>query len=1296
MVRSKMATPSANIVEDTVASSPTNSELGSICHVRRADLYPKRGLEADDPGLPLPFTPICGEAIQYLSRTQDGVLSLSNYRLFHRSIQGAATNIPLMLIESADVRDIFYLHIMCKDARSLRCIFTTGEQCMEWQRRISVALLPPADLEKFFAFSYRAWAVEPGGEEVLKRLAAPPIDPDLDFRKEASRLQFDLHGTWRVSKANYDFKLCPSYPPLLLVPSSVSDEALETVAKFRSSRRIPAVVWRHRGNGAVIARCSQPEVGWLGWRSNEDEQLLAAMTLACQDPNSTTSNTTRKLLIIDARSYASAVTNRARGGGCECPQYYPCAEIQFMCLPNIHSVRKSFQALRALAAEPPDHANWHSVLERSLWLQAIGGLLRTATIVARAVHIGGRPTLVHCSDGWDRTPQIVSTAQLMLDPYYRTCEGFRILVEREWLDFGHKFADRCGHVVGSEDFNERCPVFLQWLDCVHQILVQYPCSFEFSQAYLIKLAQHAYSCLFGTFLCNNRRERSQQNVSEKTFSVWSFLKGPAYQNHLYEPNREVLYPAHSARALVVWAAVYLGVAPDTPVPAQPPASPPPPAHSAPFHGHTTNGVLTKTRSYGDLTTLAEHGSTPHRRSSDPNIAIDSMQRSSLNLSGKSNSSISNNNNNNEQSISDNFSNEICNSESMLDQELKNFKSSKIDDSFSLLNNTANSLPVRLQNQTSDCLINTTVPKQIVNGYSKVNGNIVPTLNSDNKINSDEIQTVDSNSNRKSLDCEIEINMLSHKLESCNVNGNTQVINDISLIDSTYQNDIDHTDGYMDQVLDNSVHPDLDDMSKISSKDNMMSSKSEMIMGLTPTEEPSVFLDSVLSESGESSDCRIRHDSSTWRSISEFTDSSGGGDSNDAAQLEHLMKGSRMPRQRLDSVQNGGLNDTAADLLKSEIDKLIPDERAETQPDDCPTFVSLKLTSRPKSENVNAVSNLLFSEISDSTLCPNSPYKTIHRNHVLGAGVISKHSAQSVCTADNGIHTTDGRGEACCLSSLHHHECLGCTATHLHCLLHCLTHCTHGRQSSNSSITPNPGMTLDPVDGLICPQSPVQQRLHQIIQDHKMIEEALRKELLAARVELQQRACRTVRATPDHSEDNSPNYDSSACPQIDWNNLNINKKIDYFDEACFDDRMMSSQDLNLDCYPCSDSSSGTGDGSISGGSSGNDIGSISCASRSGSAQGKGSSGVLWVPDHAVSRCTRCDKNFWLGKRKHHCRNAISDHSLNLSSQVGVKARQATVLTSSHSSSSEVRHLSDYCKQVSGDQNINSSPVTAASN
>ena len=29
-------------------------------------------------------------------------------------------------------------------------------------------------------------------------------------------------------------------------------------------------------------------------------------------------------------------------------------------------------------------------------------------------------------------------------------------------------------------------------------------------------------------------------------------------------------------------------------------------------------------------------------------------------------------------------------------------------------------------------------------------------------------------------------------------------------------------------------------------------------------------------------------------------------------------------------------------------------------------------------------------------------------------------------------------------------------------------------------------------------------------------------------------------------------------------------------------------------------------------------------------------TLWVPDHAVARCQGCDVEFWLGRRKHHCR------------------------------------------------------------
>jgi len=34
--------------------------------------------------------------------------------------------------------------------------------------------------------------------------------------------------------------------------------------------------------------------------------------------------------------------------------------------------------------------------------------------------------LVHCSDGWDRTSQLTSLAQLLMDPYYRTFTGFMV------------------------------------------------------------------------------------------------------------------------------------------------------------------------------------------------------------------------------------------------------------------------------------------------------------------------------------------------------------------------------------------------------------------------------------------------------------------------------------------------------------------------------------------------------------------------------------------------------------------------------------------------------------------------------------------------------------------------------------------------------------------------------------------------------------------------------------------------------------------------------------------------------
>uniref|UniRef100_A0A4W3HN88 phosphatidylinositol-3,5-bisphosphate 3-phosphatase n=1 Tax=Callorhinchus milii TaxID=7868 RepID=A0A4W3HN88_CALMI len=446
------------------------------------------------------------------------------------------------------------------------------------------------------------------------------------FKNEVERMCFDVQNAWRITNINDKYKLCASYPQQLIVPAWITDKELESVGSFRSWKRIPTVVFRHQGNGAVIARCGQPEVSWWGWRNADDEHLIQSIAKACAMDTSSTKhvngncirdfpngsdlsdgefdssmtnasgvenlcNPPQKLLILDARSYAAAVANRAKGGGCECPEYYPNCEVVFMGMANIHSIRKSFQSLRLLCTQMPDPANWLSALEGTKWLQHLSMLLKAAVLVINAVDRDHRPVLVHCSDGWDRTPQIVALSKLLLDPFYRTVEGFQVLVETEWLDFGHKFADRCGHGENSDDLNERCPVFLQWLDCVHQLQRQFPCSFEFIEAFLVKYTEN--------------RKSSLPTPLHFIFSMKIFCL------------IQVLHPVCHVRNLMLWSAVYLpNSSPSTP--SEDHCAPYPVPGSSPEEQPL--GRLPKTRSFDNLTTACENpGPAANRRSSDPSL-----------------------------------------------------------------------------------------------------------------------------------------------------------------------------------------------------------------------------------------------------------------------------------------------------------------------------------------------------------------------------------------------------------------------------------------------------------------------------------------------------------------------------------------------------------------------------------------------------------------------------------------------------------------------------------------------------
>lgn len=92
--------------------------------------------------------------------------------------------------------------------------------------------------------------------------------------------------------------------------------------------------------------------------------------------------------------------------------------------------------------------------------------------------------------------------QIIVDPYFRTLRGFEVLVEKDWVHYGHQFRLRSGF-CSKDEKDQRAPIFLQFLDCVHQLIQQFPFAFEFNTKLLSDLYYYSQTSLFGTFLCNS-------------------------------------------------------------------------------------------------------------------------------------------------------------------------------------------------------------------------------------------------------------------------------------------------------------------------------------------------------------------------------------------------------------------------------------------------------------------------------------------------------------------------------------------------------------------------------------------------------------------------------------------------------------------------------------------------------------------------------------------------------------------------------------------------------------------------
>ncbi|CAM9597501.1 unnamed protein product, partial [Heterosigma akashiwo] len=532
---------------------------------------------------------------------QRGRLLMTTYQLVFlperrvASVPESYYRIPLAAIDriqkeiipqgsTSDLLSSSQLVLATKDFRVLKILFdrTTDPD------RVFSALLTyvfPGSVELLFAVQHR-----PFGPGVARDPGWYAYDAEREFLRQGCCLERPggAPAPWRPSHTNRDWGLCSSYPRVLVVPSEVTEAALRSVGMFRCAGRIPALTWGRPYDGASIWRSSQPKVGVSGASCPPDEMLLDSIARA--------SATDGILHIFDCRPKTNAMVNRAGGFGFESSQNYTTSRLRFMNIGNIHVMRDSLAKIHQLAMSPAgvEEHQWGQSVEATGWLGHVRQVLSASWQVASSVHRRASPALVHCSHGWDRTSQVCALAQLFLDPYFRTLEGFPVLVCKDWLDFGHPFQLRLAHgsAKSQRADDQMSPIFLQFLDATWQLVNQFPTWFEFNARYLLCIADHLQSCRFGTFIFDTTKEREEQQMPEKTSSLWSYLKinrktflnpffkpCPLYnqnENHLRSDRTDspsVLLPALSVimRNVTLWGDYYLRYSPKAsqpPVPSE--------------------------------------------------------------------------------------------------------------------------------------------------------------------------------------------------------------------------------------------------------------------------------------------------------------------------------------------------------------------------------------------------------------------------------------------------------------------------------------------------------------------------------------------------------------------------------------------------------------------------------------------------------------------------------------------------------------------------------------------------------
>ena len=364
---------------------------------------------------------------------------------------------------------------------------------------------------------------------------------------------------FRISEVNKGFGVCQSYPERIIVPVTVTDDDLVQSSKFREGGRFPVVCFIHEAKQTTLVRSSQPLLTSMNRTSPKDYHVLALSA-----PHNKNINVS---YIVDTRSQADASSDKVRGGGYESEDYKPKFHHFQRPLERVSNMLESLvKFMKALKANHSSVESYLLAIESSKWLDHVRSLIIHASLMFQILNQEYTSVLVHGLEGRDTTLCSTSLTQIIADAECRRMRGFQELIHREWVLAGHPFEERLSSLFvqnkAKDSRKVAAPVFLLFLDAVWQFTRCFPTQFEFNEAFLIFLAESAYSRTFGNFLCNNECERISNAVFSKTMSIWQYLSIQSncsrFYNGLYNPHK--VKPLHfplSPENIVPWTSLYL-------------------------------------------------------------------------------------------------------------------------------------------------------------------------------------------------------------------------------------------------------------------------------------------------------------------------------------------------------------------------------------------------------------------------------------------------------------------------------------------------------------------------------------------------------------------------------------------------------------------------------------------------------------------------------------------------------------------------------------------------------------------